>query len=71
MSDIFRVYGSIFVLLLGAVLGSLTVALFISPTWVIDTLGLAGFGVYIVVILALPVFSFKYDLVGNAKEAFR
>ncbi|SEL80648.1 hypothetical protein SAMN04488691_108100 [Haloferax larsenii] len=65
-----RVYGSILVLTTGLLCGGLTVALFISASWVVETLGLAGFGIYVVTTFVCAILSFMFDLIGNAKEAF-
>ncbi|ELZ79610.1 hypothetical protein C455_08497 [Haloferax larsenii JCM 13917] len=65
-----RVYGSILVLTTGLLCGGLTVALFISASWVVETLGLVGFGIYVVTTFVCAILSFMFDLIGNAKEAF-
>jgi len=44
--------------------------LFIDATLVVETLGLVGFGVYVVVIVLCAILSFAYDLVGNAREVW-
>ncbi|UVE52196.1 hypothetical protein KU306_16435 (plasmid) [Haloferax larsenii] len=65
-----RVYGSILVLTTGLLCGGLTVALFISASWVVETLGLVGFGIYVVTTFVCAILSFMFDLIGNVKEAF-
>ncbi|ELZ80241.1 hypothetical protein C453_19225 [Haloferax elongans ATCC BAA-1513] len=65
-----RVYGSLLVLATGFLCGALTVALFISASWVVETLGLVGFGIYVVTTFLCAILSFMFDLIGNAKEAF-
>lgn len=69
MDEFIRIYGSVFVLVTGGICGLLTVALFVSPSWVIETLGLPGFAIYVTWTLLLPVLSFSFDLVGNARDA--
>ena len=65
-----RVYGSLFVIVSGFICGFFTVALFVSASWVVETLGLVGFAVYVLWTSACAVFSLSFDLVGNAREAF-
>jgi len=65
-----RVYGSLFVLASFLVCGFFAVALFVSASWVVETLGLVGFAVFVVWICVCAVLSFTHDLVGNAREAF-
>ncbi|WP_148414687.1 hypothetical protein [Haloferax sp. KTX1] len=65
-----RVYGSLLVLVTGLLCGGLTIALFISASWVVETLGLVGFGLYVVTTILCAILSFMFDLIGNAKEAF-
>jgi spore coat protein U-like protein len=69
MKSAIRVYGSVFVLLSGVVCGFFTVALFVEASWVIETLGLLGFGVYVVWTVVIAVISLSFDLIGNAREA--
>ncbi|AAG20959.1 MULTISPECIES: hypothetical protein [Halobacterium] len=65
-----RVYGSLLVLVIGFLCGGLTIALFISASWVVETLGLVGFVLYVLTTFLCALLSFMFDLIGNAKEAF-
>lgn len=69
--DIIRIYGSLFVIISGFLCGIFTIILFIDAELLVGTIGLVGFAVYVFWTIACAILSFGFDLVGNAKAAFR